>query len=58
MVGAGMFALLGEAGSIAGSATWISFLIGGLIALISGYSFGKLSAQRFHKVRALSDPKK
>ncbi len=45
MVGAGIFALLGEAGSIAGSATWISFIIGGLIALISGYSFGKLGAR-------------
>ena len=45
MVGAGIFALLGEAGSITGSATWISFFIGGLIALISGYSFGKLGAR-------------
>jgi hypothetical protein len=29
MVGAGIFALLGEAGSIAGTAVWLSFLIAG-----------------------------
>jgi amino acid transporter len=45
MVGAGIFALLGEAGAIAGSAVWISFLIGGAIALLSGYSMGKLGAR-------------
>ena len=32
MVGAGIFALLGEAGALAGSATWLSFLLGGVIA--------------------------
>lgn len=45
MIGAGIFALLGEAGAIAGSAVWISFLIGGLIALLTGYSLGKLGAR-------------
>jgi amino acid transporter len=45
MVGAGIFALLGEAGTIAGNATWISFFISGIIALLSGYSFGKLGAR-------------
>ncbi len=44
MVGAGIFALLGEAGTIAGNATWISFLLSGIIALLSGYSFGRLGA--------------
>jgi len=29
MVGAGIFALLGAAGEVAGSAVWISFLIAG-----------------------------
>ena len=28
MVGAGIFALLGQAGDIAGAAVWISFLVG------------------------------
>lgn len=45
MVGAGIFALLGAAGAIAGSAVWLSFAIAGLIALLSGYSFGRLGAR-------------
>ncbi len=45
MVGAGIFALLGEASAISGSAVYISFIIGGVIALFSGYSFGKLGAR-------------
>lgn len=42
MVGAGIFALLGEAGAIAGTAVWLSFLIAGLISILQGYSFAKL----------------
>ncbi len=45
MVGAGIFALLGEASAISGSAVYISFILGGVIALFSGYSFGKLGAR-------------
>lgn len=45
MVGAGIFALMGAAGSIAGSAVWLSFLLAGGIALLSGYSFGRLGAR-------------
>lgn len=45
MVGAGIFALLGEASAISGSAVYISFVIGGVIALFSGYSLGKLGAR-------------
>ncbi len=44
MVGAGIFVLLGEAGAIAGNLVWISFLMGGVIALLSGYSLAKLSS--------------
>ena len=44
MVGAGIFALLGQAGAIAGSAVWLSFLLAGVIALLSGYSIGRLGA--------------
>ena len=44
MVGAGIFALLGEASSIAGSAVYISFILGGIVALSSAYSLGKLGA--------------
>ena len=42
MVGAGIFALLGQAGAVAGSAVWIALVLGGGIALLSGYSFAKL----------------
>jgi len=45
MVGAGIFALLGQAGAIASSAVYLSFLAGGTIALLSGYSLGKLGAR-------------
>jgi amino acid transporter len=44
MVGAGIFALLGEAGAIAGAAVWISFLVAGLISLALGYAMAKLGA--------------
>lgn len=44
MVGAGIFALLGEASAIAGSAVYISFIVGGTVALASAYSLGKLGA--------------
>ncbi|HEX6149818.1 APC family permease [Nocardioides sp.] len=45
MVGAGIFALLGAAGEVAGSAVWISFLIAGGVAILQGYSFAKLGAR-------------
>lgn len=45
MVGAGIFALLGPAGAIAGAAVWISFLLAGLVATLQGYSFGKMGAK-------------
>lgn len=45
MVGAGIFALLGAAGEVAGSAVWISFLLAGFVALLQGYSFAKLGAR-------------
>jgi amino acid transporter len=45
MIGAGIFALLGEAGAIAGSAVWISFLLGGIVASLLGYVCVKLGAR-------------
>jgi amino acid transporter len=45
MVGAGIFALLGAAGDVAGAAVWVSFLIAGFIAALQGYSFAKLGAR-------------
>src|SRR5690349_13700391 len=45
MVGAGIFALLGAAGEVAGAAVWVSFPIAGAIAGLQGYSFAKLGAR-------------
>jgi len=45
MVGAGIFALMGEAGVRAGNAVYISFIIAGLISLLSGYSYAKLGVR-------------
>lgn len=45
MVGAGIFALLGAAGEVAGAAVWLSFLLAGGIALLQGYSFAKFGAR-------------
>jgi amino acid transporter len=45
MVGAGIFALLGAAGEVAGAAVWLSFLIAGVVAGLQGYSFAKFGAR-------------
>jgi amino acid transporter len=45
MVGAGIFALLGAAGEVAGAAVWLSFLFAGIIAGLQGYSFAKFGAR-------------
>lgn len=43
MVGGGIFAVLGEAVLVAGNATFISLGIGGLLALITGVVYSKLT---------------
>jgi amino acid transporter len=45
MVGAGIFALLGAAGAVAGAAVWLSFLLAGAVAGLQGYSFAKFGAR-------------
>src|SRR5215204_2967654 len=45
MVGAGIFALLGQAGAVAGGAVWISFLLAGGIAAFLGYVVVKLGVR-------------
>jgi amino acid transporter len=42
MVGAGIFALLGQAAAIAGSAVWLSFLLAGGITMLLAYNVVKL----------------
>jgi len=43
MVGAGIFIVIGEAGTIAGNLVTLPFIIAGLIALVCGYSLSKLA---------------
>ena len=45
MVGAGIFALLGEAGAVAGAAVWMSFLFAGIVAGLLGYTAVKLGVR-------------
>jgi amino acid transporter len=45
MIGAGIFALLGEAGAVAGSAVWMSFLIAGIVTILIGYVCVKLGVR-------------
>jgi len=42
MVGGGIFSVLGLSASIAGHASFISFLFGGIIALLTGFSYAYL----------------
>src|SRR4029079_2523739 len=44
MVGAGIFSILGAVAQAAGGAMWLSFAIGGVVALLSTYSYAKLGA--------------
>lgn len=53
MVGAGIFALLGQVALIAGAASPVAFILGGVVALLSGYSFAKLGV-RFPDAGGLS----
>ena len=43
MVGAGIFIVIGQAGAIAGNLVWLSFIFGGVAALLSGYSLARLA---------------
>jgi amino acid transporter len=44
MVGAGIFSILGVVAQAAGNMMWLAFLIGGVVALLSTYSYAKLGA--------------
>ena len=54
MVGAGIFALLGQAALMAGRDVYLSFAIGGVVALLSGYSYARL-ASRFPSSGGIMD---
>lgn len=44
MVGAGIFSILGVAAEVSGNALAVSFVVAGLVALLSTYSYAKLGA--------------
>lgn len=44
MVGAGIFSILGVVAQAAGNAMWLAFAVGGVVALLSTYSYAKLGA--------------
>jgi amino acid transporter len=44
MVGAGIFSILGVVAQAAGNAMWLAFAVGGIVALLSTYSYAKLGA--------------
>jgi len=45
MIDAGIFSILGVVAQASGGALWISFAIGGVVALLSSYSYAKLGAR-------------
>ncbi|PKQ16505.1 MAG: amino acid permease [Actinobacteria bacterium HGW-Actinobacteria-7] len=45
MVGGGIFTVLGVIIALAGSLAWLSFLLGGIIAFCTGYSYTSLSTK-------------
>lgn len=45
MVGAGIFSLMGQAALAAGDKVFLSFALGGVVALLSGLSYGRLGAR-------------
>jgi len=44
ILGAGIYALIGEAAGIAGNAVWLSFIVAAIIAAFSGLSYAELSS--------------
>jgi amino acid transporter len=49
MIGAGIFSILGVVAQVSGAALPLSFIMGGMVALLAGYSYTKLG-QRFPSV--------
>lgn len=45
MVGAGIFALLGQAALLMRVSTWLAFAFGGIVAMFSGYAYARLGAR-------------
>ena len=45
MIGGGIFSVLGVVVAVAGAYAWLSFLLGGMIALATGYSYAELTVR-------------
>ncbi|MGI9048826.1 MAG: APC family permease, partial [Rubrobacteraceae bacterium] len=45
MVGGGIFSVLGLTVQVAGGGAWVSFFVGGFVALVTAYSYAKLSVR-------------
>ncbi|WP_323643859.1 GerAB/ArcD/ProY family transporter, partial [Escherichia coli] len=45
MVGAGIFALLGQAALLMEASTWVAFAFGGILPIFSGYGYARLRAR-------------
>ncbi|MCP2519115.1 hypothetical protein NLD30_01565 [SCandidatus Aminicenantes bacterium Aminicenantia_JdfR_composite] len=45
MIGAGIFSIIGIGCQIAGNAVYLGFIIAGIIALLSSYSYAKLGTK-------------
>lgn len=54
IIGAGIFALLGQVILLAGNHTYYAFIIAGVVAILSGYSYSKL-AGRYPQSGGLTD---
>ena len=57
MVGAGIFALLGQAALLMEASTWVAFAFGGIVAMFSGYAYARLGgelSQQWRYYRLLS----
>lgn len=44
ILGAGIYVLIGEAAGLAGNAVWVSFVVGALVASLTGLSYAELSS--------------
>lgn len=44
IIGAGIYALIGKGAGMAGNSLWMSFVIGGIVAVFSGFSYAELSS--------------
>lgn len=44
ILGAGIYVIIGDVAAIAGNATWISFILAALIAIVAGFSYAELSS--------------